>query len=344
MVRAREASLFCVVLLTTGLSAAAEQVNVTLEFNAPSGCSDRETFATSLRSRSNRIQIVEGREPILAVSVRLTPSERGVHGELWLSDARREPELRAVEGVDCAEVVEALSLTAALAIEQTVALDTPRASSGAKASEHGADSGFSASASPRARVRMQPNEPASPECTSSTQPGWMHAQVLVDGLISHRLSTQNSIGASLFFLPRVRLGLHHSVEVGFGAIYMPESVLQPASRLRVSYVGGGFQLCPYVFELGELFSVSPCALLEVGSLKVHDRTVEVAFPSERVIFTAGGGGRVKLRLTRRLGLASSVALMAPSPTRRYVAGEPNVDVGRTAPGVWQLNLGWLFEW
>ncbi|HMA97358.1 MAG TPA: hypothetical protein VKP30_31950 [Polyangiaceae bacterium] len=332
-------------LLTTGLSAAAEQVNVALEFNAPSGCSDRETFATSLRSRSNRIQIVVGRERNLVVSVRLTPSERGVHGELWLSDARREPELRAVEGVDCAEVVEALSLTAALAIEQTVALDTPRASSGAKASEHGGDSGLSASASPRSMVRVPPNEPSSsPDCTSSTQTSWMHAQVLVDGLISHRLSTQNSIGASLFFLPRIRLGLHHSVEVGFGAIYMPESVLQPASRLRVSYVGGGFQLCPYVFELGELFSVSPCALLEVGSLKVHDRTVEVAFPSERLIFTAGGGGRVKLRLTRRLGLASSVALMAPIPTRRYVTGEPNVDVGKTAPGVWQLNLGWLFEW
>lgn len=330
----------------SGSSAATEQVNVALEFTAPPGCADRETFAAGLRSRSNRIQIVESGDRSLLVSVKLTPSERGVHGELWLTDARREPELRAVEGVDCAEVVEALSLTAALAIEQTVALEAPLTSNkiggpSSQDSGHNAVNG-AASASP-----LHPPDPmpsSHPELGPSSWRGRVHSQLLIEGVFSHRLSTQNGVGVSLAWVPRFKLAPHHLVEFGVGGIYIPESFLQPASRLRASYVGSVFQFCPYVLDWDDMFSISPCAQFEIGSLKVHDRTVDIAYPSQRAVFAGGATGRLRLRLTHRVGLVSSATLLAPFPTHRYLAEKPDVEVGRTPVATWQVNLGWMFEW
>ncbi len=51
------------------------------------------------------------------MTVRLTRAGAKVHGELRISNPGGRSEARRVDGATCAEVVQSLSLTAALAIE-----------------------------------------------------------------------------------------------------------------------------------------------------------------------------------------------------------------------------------
>jgi hypothetical protein len=59
--------------LAASSASARETINVVVEFNAPPGCSDRETFASGLKSRSSLLRITETNEHVWVVGVRLTP-------------------------------------------------------------------------------------------------------------------------------------------------------------------------------------------------------------------------------------------------------------------------------
>jgi hypothetical protein len=100
------------------------QIPIRIDFDAPAGCSDAEAFYTGVLARMNRVRRARTGEAALRLAVRLTRTGGRVHGELQVgvggeggaSDTRR------VDGATCAEVVQVLSLTAALAIDPTAGL------------------------------------------------------------------------------------------------------------------------------------------------------------------------------------------------------------------------------
>jgi hypothetical protein len=97
-------------------------IPIRVEFEAPAGCSGSSQFYQGIRARTKRVALAGRGEAGLTLRVRLRQSASHVHGELQVIDEEGATDTREVDGATCAEVVEALSLTAALAVDPTAAL------------------------------------------------------------------------------------------------------------------------------------------------------------------------------------------------------------------------------
>lgn len=139
-------------LVALAQTAPAVSVPVRIEFEAPAGCSDADAFLAGVLARTRHVHQARPGESGVRLAIRLTRVGGRVRGELRLTDAGGASETRRVDGGSCAEVVQVLSLTAALAIDPTAALLPPPAP-------------------PPAAVRASPSTPsASPPSPSESAP------------------------------------------------------------------------------------------------------------------------------------------------------------------------------
>lgn len=140
-------------LLPIGADAAAGRPAgpVRLEFEGASGCDDASEFWARLESRLGPVPRGPGNEVAVRLHVRIVRQVAAFAGELRVSERGTVSDKRRVSAKTCADLLNALSLTAALA------LDHGRAQSGASDSAEAADrqaepaaaaSGTSAGAAP----------------------------------------------------------------------------------------------------------------------------------------------------------------------------------------------------
>ncbi len=113
-----------VALAQTGL---AVSVPVRVEFDAPSGCSDGEAFFSGVLARTRHVHRARPGETAVRLTVHVTRVGGKIRGELRVNEAGGEAETRRVDGATCTEVVQVLSLTAALAIDPNANLLGPAA-------------------------------------------------------------------------------------------------------------------------------------------------------------------------------------------------------------------------
>lgn len=95
-------------------------VSVRIEWEGPADCSDPVSFLAGVAARASQVRRAEGGEDAVRIEVHLVRSGGRVHGELRLPGEGGKTELRKVEGATCNEVADALSLTAALALDASV--------------------------------------------------------------------------------------------------------------------------------------------------------------------------------------------------------------------------------
>jgi hypothetical protein len=112
-------------LVALAQTAPAASVPVRVEFDAPAGCSDADTFLAGVLARARHVHRAGPGETAVRLAIRLTRAGGRVRGELRLTEAGGASETRRVDGASCAEVVQVLSLTAALAIDPTAELLAP---------------------------------------------------------------------------------------------------------------------------------------------------------------------------------------------------------------------------
>ena len=103
----------------------AVSVPVRVEFDAPTGCSDAEAFFSGVLARTRHVHRARPGETAVRLTVHVTRAGGRIRGELRVNEAGGEAETRRVDGASCAEVVQVLSLTAALAIDPTASLLAP---------------------------------------------------------------------------------------------------------------------------------------------------------------------------------------------------------------------------
>src|SRR5947209_8250423 len=111
-----------VVVLSTALVASAQEARpVRVDYDAPASCPDRARFVARVRARTPRVTIADDASTTLRA--RITLRDRGFAGEIALVEGGHETQ-RRVAGESCAEVVEALALIAAVAVDATASTAT----------------------------------------------------------------------------------------------------------------------------------------------------------------------------------------------------------------------------
>gem|GEM_PF-1705252 len=115
----RRGAIALLVLTATGfpLRAEADPEHVRVQFSAPRGCPDATAFLRALRQRTGRFRLGGGTERTRLFVATITQTKSSVDGRLEIRGPGSEVSTRSVPGKTCNEVMSALALMTALAID-----------------------------------------------------------------------------------------------------------------------------------------------------------------------------------------------------------------------------------
>ena len=309
-------------LVALGLPAAGSveaPTPIRIVFDAPADCSTAEAFYQGVRSRTDRVRRAETGETGTELGVRVTKTSGRVHGELNLTGEHGESDRRVVDGETCDEVVEALSLTAALALDPTARV-APRP----------------------AALPPPPCPPAPPPSAAPTsfQLG-LHARAVVAEVVTPTASFGGSIAATVSPSSMLPTG----PTFGFAVTYLANDVLTTPENGSMQLTTLGLTACPLRFDLGSGVFVDPCVVGKGGTL--HARGLGVSNPAWVVRSWWSVGAEVALVVSLGAGFSVELApsLDVPLVKRRFVSGEPPEEIGET-PAVSAgagLGIGYHFQ-
>jgi hypothetical protein len=287
-----------------------------IAFVAPSGCPDATSFLEQVRARTLKARRAEAGESARTFTVTVTQQAQRIHGRLKIEDPPAPPSVRDVSGEQCSEIVSALALITALAID-------PRASTAPQAT---------LPAPPKPPVEEKP----APEAPEDTPPPALPPPVpaelpaprpgpsplprsappaLLPSALLPRWRT--SLGMHFTLLGAVAPGILPGAE-GFLALERTGSAtLSPAFRLSALWAESGairrgpalasftwmawrLEGCPLRFTPSARVRLSPCGLLDAGMLQAEGRGRAAAGRSLRPWIAPGLLGRLELEATKEL--------------------------------------------
>jgi hypothetical protein len=256
---------------TEAVEADAETKPVEVQFDGPEGCASASAFLRSLRSRTDRVRRADADELHTIVQVRLRRDRGRIVGELRVVDDLGQTDTRKVQGASCDDVVQALSLTAALALDPTAMLSAPPA--GPSTDE--ATTSVPAQPTVAPPPTRQPAPPAvagdqtSPAPAAQPVPGGELGVGFV-GLAA--LSGDISPGIGLF--ARKILGREgvFRPSLGLAFVYVRNDVVRSPQDAQVALLGMSATACPLRLT-ASILTVAPCALVLGGWLRATGRQV-----------------------------------------------------------------------
>jgi hypothetical protein len=318
---------------------------VEVEFDAPEGCSSGDAFFGFVRSRTDRVRRAEGHELHATLQVRLGRQHGQVQGELRVVDDHGGTDTRKVQGGSCDEVVQALSLTAALALDPAALMNPPATSpTEAVAAPTSTDLSQESSRVPRP-PEPEPEKVATiPAETVSAPPLPIPSFELAVGPMAMgvlsgqwspgiRLAGRKTFGQEGAFTPT--LGLHLD--------YARNDVFRSPGSAQVTFAGMGATVCPLRLR-ASILTVQPCALLVGGWLFASGRQLTVVDSAARFWLSAGA----TLRAAVALGLGVSVelegGLSAPFFKRRFWVSVPANVIAETPSISGVVGLALTYAW
>jgi hypothetical protein len=315
-------------LVALGLPAAGSveaPTPIRVVFDAPADCSTGEAFYQGVRSRTDRVRRAETGETGTELGVRVTKTAGKVHGELLLTGENGESDRRVVDGETCDEVVEALSLTAALALDPTARVSPAVVAPPAKP--------------PEAATAPCPTCPPPPPA-SGFELG-LHARGAMQQIVTPCVSFGGSIGASVSSVASSPTGPWF----GFGLGYLGNDLVDEPDDFKAHLTTASVSACPLRPRLGSIFFVSPCALVKGGFLEA--RGLGVSDPKWVFRTWASLGAEIVLELELGAGFSIELApsLEIPLIKRHFVTGEPPEALAETpavSAGV-SLGIGYHFQ-
>lgn len=308
---------------------------VQVEFDAPAGCSSTDAFFSSLRSRTDEVRQSDGNEPHTTLQVRLTRARGRVLGELRVVDDRGGTDTRKMQGASCDDVVQALSLTAALAVDPNALLSAPASApvptaTAAPGTEANASSAAANPPAAKKRSEADPSETADTlDATAARVPLYVHWFELGAGAVGTTLltsSTSSGIAVtSRWTLPgsgvlRTTLGLAFA--------HVRNDIVQSPGALKVSLSGLAATACPLRFSAG-ILTVQPCALVVAGWLSASGREATYTYTVDHLWLGAGGVLHLSAFIADGLAVDLDGGISAPLFKRRFYSTTPAKIVGET---------------
>jgi hypothetical protein len=317
-------------LVALGLQAAGSveaPIPIRIVFDAPRDCSTSEAFYQGVRSRTDRVRRAEAGETGTELGVRVTKTSGKVHGELDLIGEHGESDRRVVDGVTCEEVVEALSLTAALALDPTARV-TPAPATAATPEVASAPSPC-------------PPPPPSPKSFPRSFELGLHARATVAEVVT----PDASLGATVTATLRPVAWLPGGPSFNFGVTALSNGLAASADEPRTTLTAALLGTCLVRVELGSLVAVEPCIAGKGGFIEAEGRGISNPERVVRSWWSLGAEVVVSLELGAGVSLELVPALDVPLVKRRFTSGEPPEAVGETpavSPGG-SLGIGYHFQ-
>ena len=297
-------------------------------------CPDSDAFVDGVRARTPRARFVETEEASRTIEVDLAPQVGGTRGRLVIVDRADGAESRReVSGDDCAIVVEALALVAALAIDPAASL-TPRRSRPAPEVPSPAPAPspppFDARRSPPRLERSRPFEGGPDAPTTSSAGAWRP-------VFAAQVQAASGIGSSLA-----------PVLAAFGEVALDrDDWLSPSFRVALSWMppvevegvtgsgsfwrwGGQASGCPIGVTPVDVVVLRPCLGFELGALKARGLEVDESFTSSTPWASVVVAGRAQLFPADSMLIELSAELGVPLIRPRYLI-DPDATVVSVPP-------------
>jgi hypothetical protein len=226
-------------------------------------------------------------------------------GESGVTDTRN------VDGGSCDEIVEALSLTAALALDPAArVIPTP--------------------APPAEPPKPKPPEPAppSPPPPSPKEPSSLGFELGANVMVSEVVSPFTNVGGELSARLRFRGAGIAEPSVGVAFVRLQNDFFGEPKRASIRYTALALTACPARWSMGDLLSLEPCALFLAGWLGAAGKGNTYNSSVIRTLYGAGGSLSLAVPFDA-LAVELSGAFMLPLVRRRFVVGVSSSTLGET---------------
>jgi hypothetical protein len=327
-------SLLAAVADLTVPAQASEVKPVQVVVDAPLGCGDADEFFSSLRSRTHLVRPATGDEPHTTLRVRILETRRYAMGELRLVDSRGETDTRRVQGARCDDVVQALALAAAVALDPSVLLPSAKTTPEPEPTAASAPAPTIAPAvvEPGA-VRKQTESPLSSD--SQIEPQFVLGTALVGSIL---LSSGTSPGAAIFGRWTPAGGGRLRPTVGIALTYFRNDVVQSPAAVQASLAGLVLTACGGGWRAG-VMTVKPCGLVMSGWLSVSGREAIRPGSVDLLWLSAGVLARVAINVGGGFALDLEAGISAPFLRREFYVTAPSQVVEKTPTLSPQAGLG-----
>ena len=292
--------------LVCALAATARAESVTLQWDAPPACPPRTRFEAEVRARTPNATFSTGAPTPRTFRVTIAGSGDKFVGNLEIADGSHPSEPRSFDGETCGEVVSALALLTALAID-------PNASS-APISQLAPV----AASSPPPVLKAPPRAPEPVRAArivpqSTPWQGAVWADMLVEGWVSPGVAPGAELAAEVW--QKRREVLTPGFRLAFGAL----RTTSDSARWR--WYMARFELCPLRVGLGWKLASQTCAGVEAGA--VHAEGLDILTPrSSTNGWFAGVVGTGLVFETHRFVAGVRVGGVVPATRYRFYVENP----------------------
>jgi hypothetical protein len=313
--------LWCA-LLTGALHAqTAPPIAISLDYSAPDGCPDANSFRQQVQARTKRVSFAE--PGALAWSIKVAETSGGSRGTLRVTREKPSKLERSVKASSCAQVVDALALVAALSVD-------PDASLGPREKPK-----------PAAPSSAPPPAPSAPK--TRAQRGARADATATKLVLGLTLTGRSGIAPQLAWAPRPFVGLNFRSRGGYtwglslSASQARGSATVDLGQADFTWSLGRLELFPVRASFGN-WRLEPALFIEAGQLRARGVAVAPAAEVRRPALLAGALGRVSLLAFELLELEVEGGPIAPIVRDRFYLFE-STTVFRVPPITGYIGAG-----
>lgn len=317
------------------LALAEDDGAVGLRYDADPSCPGRSTFEAAVTSHTARARFADaGASRARAFHVRVERRGAGrVVGHIEGTDAHRSRTDRAIAGTSCEEVVSALALVTALAIDPGASTAPAAQSDLAPGEESPAITPPGPAAAPSSTGAARPapiadgaDRPAALATSSpSRRPTRRAVRASAASMAAFGLSPLPALGVEL----RARLEADHGgPSVAIGAAFLSSSLLEGDPDASFRYFTGDLEVCPAGLRLSPAIAARACAQLAGGI--VQARGLDTPNPEEHSGAWVDARALSRLSVSRgRFDLELHGGALAPITRPTFVFQAPRTLVHHT---------------
>lgn len=289
-------------LFVTRLAAAEDRVALQLRYDAPAACPTAKRFFAQLEARTPLARMAVADEPATALVIVIRTVAGGSTGTLELRAPDGVTSTRDVSAAECEQVVTALALMTALAIDPNASVS--------------ADSERAQAAAPTTHA-APPAAPGPPAQAAASRKSLRWE-------IGVALEALGGVATDLVLLVRPFVQLEHDAPwryaVRVSAARAQATAETSAGAAQLTLWAGRLEACPLDLEPSAALGFWSCLALDAGQLQAQGTRVSPAEHVSRPWLAAGGIGRVEFRFLGVLAIELSGELFLPIVRDRFFVG------------------------